>query len=78
MVKRLSGDYMALIIETVSANRPKPQAIKNHSGNSIRKPYEKPAILHRELIESIAGLCESGNPINAKTGVGDPCTVIGS
>jgi len=59
-------------------SRPKPKSSNNHSDNSIRKPYEKPAILHRELIESIAGLCEPGNPINAKTGIGDPCTVIGS
>jgi hypothetical protein len=43
-----------------------------------RKAYEKPAVSHREVMESIAGGCDSTHPVNGKTGVGDNCTSIGS
>jgi hypothetical protein len=51
---------------------------KRPDDNLIRKPYEKPTITYRELMESIAGPCEPGDPVNGKTGSGDNCTVIGS
>jgi hypothetical protein len=41
-------------------------------------PYEKPAVVHRELMESIAGMCDSQDPVNGKTGAGDNCTVTNS
>ena len=28
--------------------------------------YEKPAIIHRELMESIAGTCDLADPVNGK------------
>ncbi len=40
--------------------------------------YEKPAVIHRELMESIAGTCDSSDPVNGKTGVDDECTVVNS
>ncbi|GAG03121.1 unnamed protein product [marine sediment metagenome] len=40
--------------------------------------YEKPAVIHRELMESIAGTCDTGDPVNGKTGVDDNCTVVNS
>jgi len=43
-----------------------------------RKPYTKPAVIHREIMESIAGGCESTHPVNGKVGVSDNCTMIGS
>ena len=60
---------------------PKTQTHKTdkHSGNNLfRKPYEKPIITHREIIEGIAGGCDSEHPVNGKTGVGDNCTMTGS
>lgn len=41
-------------------------------------PYEKPAIVHSEVLESIAGVCDTEDPVNGKTGVGDTCTVVSS
>lgn len=46
--------------------------------NPGKLPYEKPAVVHRELMESIAGTCDSTDPVNGKTGVGDNCTVANS
>jgi hypothetical protein len=40
--------------------------------------YEKPAVIHRELMESIAGTCDSQDPVNGKTGVDDNCTITSS
>jgi hypothetical protein len=40
--------------------------------------YEKPAVIHRELMESIAGTCDSQDPVNGKTGIDDECTVVNS
>ncbi|MGB3713794.1 MAG: hypothetical protein WA996_05120 [Candidatus Promineifilaceae bacterium] len=40
--------------------------------------YEKPAVIHRELMESIAGTCDSSDPVNGKVGVDDECTVVNS
>lgn len=39
--------------------------------------YEKPAVVHRELMESIAGVCDTQDPVNGKT-TGDECTVANS
>ncbi|MCA9983299.1 MAG: hypothetical protein KDE09_05525 [Anaerolineales bacterium] len=46
--------------------------------NQEKKAYEKPAVVHRQLLESVAGACEAGDPINGKTGSGDTCTVANS
>lgn len=43
-----------------------------------KKPYEKPAVIHRQKMESVAGACEAGDPINGKTGAGDACTAVSS
>jgi hypothetical protein len=43
-----------------------------------KSTYEKPAVVHRELMESIAGTCDAQDPVNGKTGVGDNCTVTNS
>ena len=43
-----------------------------------KAPYEKPEVIHRELLESIAGTCDAADPINGKTGTGDDCTTISS
>gem|GEM_PF-2182783 len=40
--------------------------------------YEKPAVIHRQVMESIAGACEEADPNNGKTGVNDMCTTINS
>jgi hypothetical protein len=40
--------------------------------------YEKPAIVHRELMESIAGACDSAEPVVGKTGTADQCTFLNS
>jgi hypothetical protein len=40
--------------------------------------YEKPAIIHRELMESIAGTCDSTEPVVGKTGVEDECQFLNS
>lgn len=34
-----------------------------------RKRYEKPAVIHRELMESVAGACDSQDPVNGKAGI---------
>jgi hypothetical protein len=34
-------------------------------------PYQKPSVVHRELMESIAGTCDTNEPVNGKTGSGD-------
>lgn len=39
--------------------------------------YEKPAVIHRQVMESIAGACEENDPVNGKMG-GTECTVINS
>jgi hypothetical protein len=43
-----------------------------------KKTYERPAVIHRELMESIAGTCDTTDPVNGKTGVGDTCTTTSS
>lgn len=40
--------------------------------------YEKPAIVHRQVMESVAGACSVQDPTNGKTGSGDTCTVTSS
>ena len=41
-----------------------------------KKTYEKPAVIHRELMESIAGVCDTQDPVNGKEGAPtDTCTV---
>ena len=45
---------------------------------SKKLPYEKPAVVHRELMESIAGTCDTADPVNGKTGSGDNCTTTNS
>jgi hypothetical protein len=47
-------------------------------GREERLAYEKPAIVHRELLESIAGTCDTSDPVNGKTGSGDNCTTANS
>ena len=48
---------------------------KNHIlQNRERMAYEKPAVVYRELLESIAGTCDTNDPVNGKTGSGDNCT----
>ena len=48
------------------------------SSNEQKKPYEKPAIVHRQVMESVAGACEAADPVNGKTGSGDNCTSTSS
>jgi hypothetical protein len=43
-----------------------------------KKTYEKPAVVHREPMETIAGTCDGSDPVNGKTGVADQCTMIGT
>jgi hypothetical protein len=43
-----------------------------------KSAYEKPAVIHRQVMESVAGACSDADPINGKTGVGDQCTQISS
>jgi hypothetical protein len=46
---------------------------QNHVSDE-KKVYEKPAVVHRQLMESIAGTCDAQDPVNGKTGTGDNCT----
>jgi len=41
-----------------------------------KKPYEKPQIVHRQVLEAIAGVCQNSDPVNGKAGA--PCTTINS
>lgn len=41
-----------------------------------KKTYEKPQIVHRQVLEAIAGVCQQSDPINGKAGA--DCTVINS
>jgi hypothetical protein len=41
-----------------------------------KKPYEKPQIVHRQVLEAIAGACQASDPVNGKAGA--PCTTINS
>jgi hypothetical protein len=42
-----------------------------------RKPYEKPAVVHRAILEAIAGACAKyPEPVNGKVGTGDNCTLL--
>jgi len=44
---------------------------------SQKKAYEKPAVIHRQVMESVAGACQEGpGGINGKAGA--PCTTISS
>jgi hypothetical protein len=40
--------------------------------------YEKPAVIHRQLMESVAGTCDATDPTNGKTGTNDDCTYLSS
>lgn len=44
--------------------------------NQKKKTYEKPQIVHRQVLEAIAGVCQQSDPINGKAGT--DCTVINS
>ncbi|HSH03068.1 MAG TPA: hypothetical protein VLL52_11165 [Anaerolineae bacterium] len=40
-----------------------------------KKPYEKPAVIHRQIMETVAGACSDADPTNGKVGDGsDMCT----
>lgn len=41
-----------------------------------KKAYEKPAVIHRQVMESVAGACQVSGGVNGKAGA--PCTVISS
>lgn len=41
-----------------------------------KKAYAKPAVIHRQVMESVAGACESQDPSNGKAD--NNCTVINS
>jgi hypothetical protein len=41
-----------------------------------KKTYEKPQIVHRQVLEAIAGACQQNDPVNGKAGA--PCTTINS
>ena len=43
-----------------------------------KSAYEKPAFVHRELMESIAGACDTSEPVVGKTGTADDCTFLNS
>jgi len=43
-----------------------------------KSAYEKPAVVHRELMESIAGACDTQEPVIGKTGTADECTFLNS
>lgn len=43
-----------------------------------KSAYEKPAVVHRELMESIAGACDTAEPQIGKTGTADECTYLNS
>jgi hypothetical protein len=45
---------------------------------SKKLSYEKPAGVHRELMESIAGTCDTNDPVNGKVGTNDNCTTTNS
>ena len=42
-----------------------------------KKEYEKPAIIHRQILESIAGACDTADPINGKADA-NSCQTINS
>jgi hypothetical protein len=56
----------------------RPNQTSPPTGSDSRQPYEKPTIVHRERLESIAGDCQTTHQVNGKTGEGDNCTFIGS
>lgn len=43
-----------------------------------KKQYEKPAVIHTQVLESVAGACEIQDPVNGKTGSGTGCSTISS
>lgn len=43
-----------------------------------KESYEKPAVIHRQPMENIAGACSEQDPINGKTGIDDLCTFLNS
>jgi hypothetical protein len=43
-----------------------------------RKAYEKPAVVHTQVLESVAGACPVGEPTNGKTGTDDTCATVNS
>jgi len=45
---------------------------------TAKKTYEKPAIVHRQILESIAGACPVADPTNGKTGGDGACVVVNS
>lgn len=41
--------------------------------------YEKPEVIHRQVMETIAGACSQTDPINGKVGgATDQCTFLSS
>lgn len=45
--------------------------------NTIKKEYEKPAVIYTQVMESIAGACNETDA-NGKTGNGDSCQTTNS
>ncbi len=43
-----------------------------------KKPYERPEVVHSQVLESVAGACPPGEPTNGKTGTDQTCLVISS
>ncbi len=43
-----------------------------------KKAYEKPAVIHSQIMETIAGACSEADPVNGKTGNQDLCTQTNS
>ncbi len=50
--------------------------VKRQVKRRKKKTYEKPQIVHRQVLEAIAGVCQQSDPINGKAGA--DCTVINS
>lgn len=43
-----------------------------------KKAYEKPAVIHSQVLESVAGACPPGEPTNGKTGTEQTCQQVNS
>ena len=41
-----------------------------------KKVYEAPAVVYRQVLEAVAGVCEASDPVNGKAG--GACTVPNS
>ena len=42
-----------------------------------KKAYEKPAVIYRQVLETVANACDEAGA-NGKTGINDLCTVLNS